>query len=190
MAIDPHAPWDPEGEHAPVWTTDLIDDGGAPQQSITRCACGEVFPEEEDSVALYGDHITRLGAPDYMQKYWEDWADHVEGPTGALSRDAVARELSDYSLVMGEASKVYEELANLSKPNSAAHHVIRLAEEKANERHADLILHDLLDQITGEENRQAVIDYANDLHEGAYQEYLKAREYMAELAAKRAEQTT
>lgn len=184
--VDRYAPWDPTREHEPVWSVAQLDEGGTPHQHVIRCACGESFASDvEDSVALYAGHITKLGAPDYLQTYWEQWADHVEGPLGALSRDAVARELSDYSVVMGEASKVYSELANLSKPNTAAHHILAAAEERANEEHADLILHDLLDQIAGEENRQAVIDYANDLSDGAYERHLQGLEMVAKLAARR-----
>lgn len=61
--------------------------------------------------------------PDYMATYRDFWADLVE-TDGQLDLDKVARELSDYRVLMDNASEVYDALANLSKPNTSAHAVI------------------------------------------------------------------
>lgn len=178
--------------HEPVWQRSN-DDSGHPIHVVASCAgvgCDWTMPDEEDSIASFGSHLKGLDAPDYMVAYWDGWADYVEAPTGRLSRDQVARELFDYGVVMGEASKVYEELAGFSKPNTAAHHVIAYATRQFNETQADLILHDLLPLMDSDDARQAVVDYANGLHEGAYEQHLAAKEQTERFLAERAAKAT
>lgn len=172
-------------QHQPIWGKS-VEGEGYRDQSIAGCvACDWRRPEDWDSLAAFAEHAKTVGAPDYMVTYWNDWATHVEAPTGTLNRDAVARELFDYGVVMEEASKVYEELAGLSKPNTAAHHVISGAEHKYRFEHADLILHDLLPLIDGDEAKRAVIDFAEGLHEGIWEETQRAKVAMAGLLAAR-----
>lgn len=123
----------------------------------------------------------------YEETYDEFWKRIVEKPDGTLNVDQVKRELSDYAAFMSEVSKAYDELTGgkLSKPNTAAHHVVDAAKESNDEVTADLVLHDLLPQIEGQENRQAVIDYANDLHGGAYEQYLRDKEMQEKFTAER-----
>lgn len=166
---------DPIGEqHQPIWNL-TRDETGERCYYVAGCTgCDWNTADQEDSVASFGVHLKEAGGPDYLITYWDDWADHIEARTAGMSpltRDAVARELFDYGVVMGEASKVYEELAGFSKPNTAAVHVIDGAEEKFAAQYADFILCDLLPRMDSDDTRQAVIDYANQIHEGAYEEH-------------------
>lgn len=120
---------------------------------------------------------------DYVKTYDEHWKGIVETEGGALNKDQVMRELSDYTVVMAEASKVYEEIANLSKPNTAAHHVIAAAEEKYAGHAADDALDQLLDAMETEGDRQAVIDFANTISPGAYKRHLECVARRAKWAA-------
>lgn len=173
--------------HEPAWspTPDPTTlKRSTPEHVLTGCSCGESTPTDLYGPAWFGSHLADQGAPDYMQTYWASWATHVEAPHGRLDRDAVARELFDYAVVMEQASIAYCELSGLSKPNTAAHHVISFTERKFAERYANLILCDLLPQMDSDDTKQAVIDYAEQLHEGSYKEYLDARasieKYLAE----------
>lgn len=151
-----------------------------------RCGCGQRPGSDDDPQLWFAEHLKESGGEDYAVEFERTWRELVTDERGNLDEDKVARELSDYSVVMGEASKVYEELAGLSKPNTAAHHIIAGAEQKYREVHADLVLFDLLPQMESDADRQAVIDYANDLHPSAYEDYLRGQKFVAELAAKRA----
>lgn len=113
---------------------------------------------------------------DYAKDYTEFWQHLVENEDGSLNKDQVMRELFDYRLVMDNASEVYCELAGLSKPNTAAQHIIDGAERKFREYHAADILNDLLDEMGTEADRQAVIDFANRMSPGAYERHtIKSR---------------
>lgn len=73
-------------------------------------------------------------APDYVRTYQDFWREIVESPDGTLNRDQIMRELSDYHAVMHEVSKVYDEVTGrISKPNTAAFHVIAEVEERTQE---------------------------------------------------------
>lgn len=75
-------------------------------------------------------------AEDYMVKFDEFWRGLVcDEATGELVLDKVARELHDYSMVMDGATEVYMAVANLSKPNTAPHHVIAAHEQRVSEAH-------------------------------------------------------
>jgi hypothetical protein len=96
-----------------------------------RSTCAWRSTPESFSTAGYAAHLQELGAPDHIVHYWRFWAELVEMPWGGrIHRDALARELADYTTVMTEASAVYCELADLSKPNTAARHVIAGAEQR------------------------------------------------------------
>jgi hypothetical protein len=156
--------------HQPVWAPPPSGQHYR-GRSIGSCTgCGWTPKPKEDPSTSYAKHLAELGAPDYMVEYWSFWAGIVEGPDGAVSRDAVARELFDFKVVMGEASKVYEELTGLSKPNTAAHHVIAAAEETFAARYADYLC-DLADGEERPDVQAALIAIANDWHEGAWDEY-------------------
>jgi hypothetical protein len=126
--------------------------------------------------------------PDYLRDYRQFWAPLVENPDGTINRDKVARELADYQLVMVEASKVYDELTGgrLSKPNTAAHHVINFANERAAADHAADLLDNLLDRMTTEYDAAAIVEYATRLHPDAMVEHERAQQNWARLAAQRA----
>lgn len=135
--------------------------------------------------------MSEINEPDYMVTYRRYWADIVE-PDGVLNRDQVARELSDYTVVMEQASAVYEELAGLSKPNTAAVHILAGAEQKYAETYADFAC-DRASQAYAEGDTEAgdiLRELAEDWHEGAWNEYKAGRERVAALLAKRAESST
>lgn len=155
-------------EHRPLIAR--IPDDDSPWD-ILACTCLAKVGADDDGRAWFASHIEALGAPDYMVGYWRHWSHIVEPTNGGIDRDAVARELFDYRMVLDEVPKVYDELAGLSKPHTAAHHVIAAAQERFDENQADLLLHDLLPKIDGDENRQSVISYAETLHPGAWEEH-------------------
>lgn len=156
------------------------------ERDIVRCACLAGPASDEHGRAWFAEHLTELGAPDYMVEYWRFWSSIVEPTNTGLSRDQVARELFDYRVVMDGASKVYEELAGLSKPNTDPGWILDGAERRYNETHANLILCDLLPQIEDEAARQAVREYAETLHEGAWAEYEQVEKVRAEIRAAKA----
>ena len=51
----------------------------------------------------------------YQEVYQDNWAEIIENPDGTLNKDQIMRELADYSFLAEQASKVYCEIANLSK---------------------------------------------------------------------------
>ncbi|MFG3710823.1 hypothetical protein [Micromonospora sp. NPDC047730] len=168
--------------HAPVWGEPLSGEEHA-SRSIRACAaCCWAKSPTDYSVYAFARHTADVGAPDYMVTYWKSWASIVEG-AGQIDRDAVARELSDYSMVMDGASTVYSELAGLSKPNTAPGWILQGAEEKYREIHADLILNDLLPQLADEESRRLVIAYAESLQEGAWEQHQESQRIMERLRA-------
>ncbi len=130
---------------------------------------------------------------DYEERYEETWRTIVENPDGTLNRDQVMRELFDFTTVMTEASKVYEELAGLTKPNTAAEHVLEGADRKYREQYADLLCeraYDLLgdavdpgDASTVERIAEAMKALAEEWHPGSWDEYLRGREAVAALVA-------
>ncbi len=65
------------------------------------------------------------------QKYQEFWKDIVENPDGTLNIEQVKKELSDYSMVMDIASKVYCSITRgrISKPNTNADCIIQVVED-------------------------------------------------------------
>lgn len=122
--------------------------------------------------------------PDYLRDYRENWAHIVEHPDGTLNRDQVARELADYAVVMDQASQVYDELTGgrLSKPNTAAHHVISHANDRAAADHAVNLLCTLYDQMTSDEDRAALVEYATSQYADAWVEHERLVERRARVA--------
>jgi hypothetical protein len=167
-------------EHGPMWGP-KTDDG----HPLTACQCGARPALNLHGTAWFAGHLKDHGAPDYIVSYWEFWADIVEATGAQLSRDQVARELADYRHLLTEIPKVYDELSGgrISKPNTAAHHVIEAADARAQATHIDLVLCDLLPQLVHGTDRQTVVDYVEDLEPGAYDEHLKAQERVSRLRA-------
>lgn len=66
---------------------------------------------------------------DYEKTYDERWRALVENADGSLNVDQIKRELHDFSRVMDQASKVYSHIADLSKANTAAVHIISAHDE-------------------------------------------------------------
>lgn len=124
--------------------------------------------------------------PDYMVAFDDFWRELVTDDTGALDVDKVARELADYASVMEEASKAYEELSGLSKPNSAAVHVIRLAEERFSERFADYLIDAIHALGDGPYSPEDLLAVAEDWSEGSVERHAEYRQRVADVAAERA----
>jgi len=122
------------------------------------------------------DQASAVPMPDYMVQYEAFWAPIVE-PEGVLDRDQVARELSDYSVVMEEASKVYSELAGLSKPNTAAHYILSAAEERYAETYADFLCDRAYAALEdGDEATSELLrEIAEEWHAGSWDEHIKHR---------------
>lgn len=122
--------------HEPVMAT-RGPVGGRTEEVIGCTGCGwRSDPEISYSSAGFGGHLEKHGAPDFIVGYWRFWADIVEVPFLSLNREQVAKELFDYEEIMKNASSVFSELADLSKPNTAAHHVINGARAKFRLEHA------------------------------------------------------
>lgn len=113
---------------------------------------------------------------DYMKDFDEFWKDIVE-PDGVLDRDQVARELSDFRMVMEEASKVYSELAGLSKPTTAAHHILAAAEERYAETYADFLCDRayMVLEEGDEKTSELLREIAEEWHGGSWDEHIKHR---------------
>lgn len=62
--------------------------------------------------------------------YHNFWRPLVEDSFGNIVKEKVANELWDYRTLMLNASQVYSELSDLSKTNTAPHHIINNAREK------------------------------------------------------------
>lgn len=71
-----------------------------------------------------------MNAAGYQQTWAEFWAPLLTNDDGTLDVDGVKREMHDWHLAMGEVSEVYNHIAGLSKPNTAAVH-ITAAHDKA-----------------------------------------------------------
>lgn len=124
--------------------------------------------------------------PDYMRTYREFWARIVE-PGGRLDRDQIARELADYTVVMEEASKVYSELAGLSKPNTAAGHILAAAEERYAETYADFLCDRAYIALEGGDEATSLLlrEIAEEWHQGSWDEHIKGRNQVAKAVAGR-----
>lgn len=129
--------------------------------------------------------------PDYMITYREFWADIVE-KDGTLNLDQVARELHDFRAMMREVSKVYEELAGLSKPNTAAVHILDGAERRYAATYADFAC-DRASQAYAEGDTDAgdiLRELAESWHDGAWAEYREGKARVAAITAATAPSTS
>jgi hypothetical protein len=102
---------------------------------------------------------------DYKQDYEEFWKDLVE-VNGKLDKDAIMRELSDYSFMLEQVPLVYCEVTNsrISKPNTYAFEVIGQFNELYDRKDwYEDDLKDILDEekTTAEEKLQEIKDYFN-----------------------------
>jgi len=81
-------------------------DGKTQYNMVDECNDEKYFDEEE----LKG-HIKETDRlPNYMKKYEEFWAEIVE-VNGELDKDAVARELFDYSVVLHNCACIYDHVS-------------------------------------------------------------------------------
>ena len=88
----------------------------------------------------------------YQQIYERFWKDIVEiAPYGVLNKDQVMRELSDYSLILEQVSRVYYHITNgrISKQNTLAEAVIAVYED---------IMQEAIDEALKEE-RELIRDH-------------------------------
>jgi hypothetical protein len=170
--------------HQPIWS-ETKDSNSPDERALAGCSCGD-----QPSADLYGPywmagHLTEQGAPDYMQGYWKTWA-HVEAPDGAISRDAVARELSDFSFIMEQVSTVYSELADLSKPNYHAHAILGVIHERQEEHYRQHYAERLCDQaeeVDSDDVRAELLRLAEEWSPGSVAEYQRGKEMVARLQA-------
>ncbi|TDB76797.1 hypothetical protein E1264_38070 [Actinomadura sp. KC216] len=117
--------WRGYGAHGGRWRADLPPGAGIDSGSIES--------KSLDTVDRMAREIAEPPARRHYAETYEDfWKGIVEGPHGALNRDQVMRELHDYSVVMHEVSLAYDDVTNgrLSKPNTAARHVIDAVNER------------------------------------------------------------
>lgn len=125
-----------------------------------------------------------MSEPDYMITYREFWA-HIVELEGSLNFDQIARELHDYREMMCEVSKVYEELAGLSKPNTAAVHILDGAERRYAEIYADFAC-DQAQACTDQGKHEAaevLRAVAEEWREGSWQAHQESREHIARIMA-------
>lgn len=152
--------------------------------------CDWVSTDESYSSVGFAAHLRQLGAEDYMVHYWEDWADIVEVPWGQLDRHAVARELSDYTMVMGCASTVFSEISGFSKPHTAPQYVLAENERRMAGNYAANLCEEAYAQLADGNLRTALAmrALAEQWHPGAWEEFSQdarqRREWMAKQQVK------
>jgi hypothetical protein len=126
--------------------------------------------------------------PDYMETYESFWADLVETGDGALNKDAVARELSDYSFLMDQVTTVYSELADLSKPNYHAHAILGVINDRQEEHYREHYaerLCDSADEAESEEVRAQLLELAEEWSPGSVEQHRRDREMVDRLRGER-----
>lgn len=76
---------------------------------------------------------------DYEKEYEEMWKSIVENEDGTLNKDQIMRELSDFSMLIGNLSKIYCYISGnvCSKPNVSPEVVIGLFDEHLNTRYSE-----------------------------------------------------
>ncbi len=82
---------------------------------------------------------------DYEEKYNERWKHIVENLDGSLNKDQIMRELSDFSMIIDNCTKIYSHVTggNVSKPNTDVEVVINLADEYYYEEMKDIFADDV-----------------------------------------------
>jgi len=163
------------------------------QNEVESCRCGGWRTSEESyGAAGFAAHLKDYGAPDYMVEYWVLWADIVEVPYGSLDREQVAKELSDYTMVMQGATTVYSELADFSKPHTRPSAVVEEADRRYRERYAYMLCErawELSMEGDASQTVDLMVDLAEEWHQGIWEEYqrdrINAEEILAKLGTKK-----
>lgn len=161
------------------------DEHGDRHLAGAHCGGCDAHPGPDDSPqGWFAGHLEQVGAADYAIQFEQFWRNLITDNRGNLNEDKIARELSDYSDIMDEVSKVYSELAGLSKPNTAAHHILAGADTKYAANYAS----DLADLIPEEGGltRDELIEIVEDWSAGAWAEHQRSQAYLSELRAKNA----
>ena len=72
---------------------------------------------------------------DVETKYNEFWKEIVENPDGTLNKEQIMKELADFSVLIGNISKIYCYMTGnmVSKPMVHAEVIIQLCEEQLQE---------------------------------------------------------
>jgi hypothetical protein len=72
---------------------------------------------------------------DYEIEYNKFWKEIIEKPDGSINKDQLMRELSDYSDLISNASRVYCEITNnkISKANTLPENVIAIYQDVVTE---------------------------------------------------------
>lgn len=104
--------------------------------------------------------------PDYVQTYDRYWRSIVE-KNGHLDLDQVQRELHDYCVVMEQVSLAYDDVTGgrISKPNTAAVHVIGEVTERLQQAAEDA-LKEAVDLLLAEEMPEAAAVVRSLFEEG------------------------
>lgn len=108
--------------------------------------------DEMPGIANDVKRIVSLSYSDDVEKTYEEfWKDIVE-KDGQLNKEAIKRELYDFSSVLREVARTYDHITRgrISKPNTCADHVILLVEEIINEEIEEVIKED-------EENKRNMV---------------------------------
>jgi hypothetical protein len=173
--------------HEPVWSQHNGE--GSDEHDLLYCGgCGAKPGDGDYGPYWFGTHLTELDAPDYMQTYWNTWT-QVEAPTGRIDRDAVARELFDFTFVMEQVSTVYSELADLSKPNYHASAILGVIHDRQEEHYREHYaerLCDRADEVDNADIRAELLRLAEEWSPGSWAEYQHGREMVARLQAEKA----
>ena len=70
-----------------------------------------------------------------IDNYESVWKEIIENPDGSLNKEQVMKELHDFSILIGNISKIYTYMTGsiVSKPMVDAHIIIGLCEEQLQE---------------------------------------------------------
>ncbi|MBQ1047790.1 hypothetical protein KBX50_04710 [Micromonospora sp. C51] len=121
---------------------------------------------------------------DHEVEYREIWRQHVTDTEGRLDQAKVAEILAAYWQLLVSVPQVYQELAEISKPNAIAHHVIDAAERRWSEIYADHLC-DEAHRLNDGPVRTALIELATEWHAPAWEEHLRGRQIIAALTSGR-----
>jgi hypothetical protein len=77
------------------------------------------------------------------KELWEEfWKPICTHPNGSINLEQIKKELADYSFLLEQVPKVYEEVSGLSKVNYKAEDVIKAYRDKT-----QIIINDILDEM-------------------------------------------
>ncbi len=91
------------------------------------------------------------------------WKDIIMNEDGTVNLNQVKKELSDFSFMIDQVPRVYEELAGLSKPNYYADTIIGLARERQ-EEHLKEDLQELVNEMVECETVDEVLEIFRDAY--------------------------